>query len=116
MTITASGALAVPYDADTLRMKQQSQAVGGMDLNAIKHASPEKIEAVSKEFEAMFVSQMLENMFSTVDVKEGLGGSDAEETYQSMMVSEYGKLIARTGGIGVADQIKRDMLKLQEAK
>ena len=31
-----------------------------------------------------------------------------------MMTEEYGKIIARSGGIGVADHVKREMLRMQE--
>lgn len=86
----------------------------GYALNARKHYSEEKINAVAQDFEAQFVSQMLEGMFSTVDLKGGLGGSDAEETYHSLLVNEYGKVIAKSGGLGIAAQIKRDMMKYQE--
>lgn len=79
-----------------------------------KGATLEKIEATAKEFEAQFISQMLESMFATRDPSESLGGSEAESTYQSFMLQEYGKIISRTGGIGVAEQIKQSMLKLQE--
>jgi Rod binding domain-containing protein len=71
---------------------------------------------VANDFEAQFISQMLGNMFSTVDSKEALGGSETEEVYDSMLVDEYGKLLARTGGIGVADQVKRMMIKQQEVE
>lgn len=80
-----------------------------------KGITMERIEATAKEFEAQFISQMLESMFSTTDAKESLGGSEAEETYQSLMIEEYGKVISRSGGIGISDQIKRAMLQMQEA-
>ena len=75
-----------------------------------------KIDAIAQDFESQFVSQMLSSMFSTTDIKDGLGGSEAEETYQSMMVNEYGKILTRTGGFGVAAQIKRHLLNLQEVE
>jgi len=53
-------------------------------------------------------------MFSNVDTKDSLGGSNEEETYRSMLTDEYGKLMARAGGIGVADHVKREMLRMQE--
>ena len=89
----------------------------GFNLNKVagsKGVTLEKIEATAKDFEAHFISQMVESMFSTRDMKESLGGSDAEETYETFLVQEYGKIISRAGGIGVADQIKRSMLQLQE--
>ncbi len=87
----------------------------GMKLRPAK-VDAEKLNEAASEFEAQFVSQMLSNMFSTVDPSESLGGSDTEEIYQSMLVNEYGKIIARTGGIGVADQVKRIMLHQQEVE
>jgi Rod binding domain-containing protein len=79
-------------------------------------ASPEKIDQIAQEFESQFVAQMLSSMFSTVDTKEALGGNDAEEVYQSMLINEYGKILARTGGVGVADQVKRVMINQQEVE
>ncbi len=76
----------------------------------------EKINATSNEFEAQFISQMLSNMFATVEPNEALGGGDAEDVYNSMLVNEYGKVLARTGGVGVADQVKQIMIKQQEVE
>jgi Rod binding domain-containing protein len=105
-------------DMNAMRL-QNATANTSRELSKVKLAgkgvSPEKVDEVATEFEAQFISQMLENMFSTVDTKGFLGGGEAEETYRSMMVDEYGKLIARSGGIGVADHVKREMLRLQEA-
>lgn len=77
-------------------------------------ATPEQVDAIAQQFEAQFISQMLENMFSTVDVKASLGGGESEEYYRDMMTEEYGKIISRSGGIGVADHVKREMLRMQE--
>lgn len=84
------------------------------NLQGKRPASPEQVDAVAKEFEAQFIGSMLENMFSTVDTNGFLDGGEAEETYRSMMISEYGKLISNAGGIGVADYVKSEMLRLQE--
>lgn len=81
---------------------------------AARRASPEKIDATAQEFEAQFISQMMGAMFSTVEENAVLGGGSAEETYRSFLNNEYGKIIARSGGIGVADHVKREMLKMQE--
>lgn len=91
-----------------------AQPVNINKVAGAKGVTLSKIEATAKNFEAQFISQMLESMFATRDVKESLGGSEAEETYQSFMIQEYGKIISRAGGIGIADQIKQSMLKLQE--
>jgi peptidoglycan hydrolase FlgJ len=77
--------------------------------------APEEITRAAEEFEAVFLSQMLTHMFDGVDI-DPLNDSPGEDIYQTMMVDEYGKLLARTGGIGVADHVKREMLAIQEAK
>ena len=69
-----------------------------------------------QEFEAVFLSQMLQHMFDGVETDEMFGGGEGEDMVKSLLVDEYGKLIARTGGIGVADYVKREMLSLQEVK
>lgn len=78
--------------------------------------SAEKMDSVAQEFEAQFISQMLENMFSTVDTNPVLGGGEGEDAYKSLLVDEYGKLLARAGGIGVADHVKRELLRVQESE
>lgn len=103
-------------DTDMINIAQNSTRVGNLARNktAGKHVSPEKLDEVASDFEAQFISQMLENMFATVDTKESLGGDESEDVYRSMLVDEYGKVISRAGGIGVADHVKREMLRLQE--
>ncbi len=103
-------------DSDMIAIKDVGpRAASGLKLKGAK-PSAEKIDAVANDFEAQFISQMLSNMFATVDPHEALGGSDSEEVYQSMLVNEYGKILARTGGIGVADQVKQIMIKQQEVE
>ena len=83
---------------------------------AAKTLSPEKMDSVAQEFEAQFLSQMLGTMFSGIETGGELGGGEAEETYRSMLIDEYGKMISRAGGVGVADHVKREMLRLQEVE
>ena len=105
-----------PVDSDMIAVKETtSKPVSGFKLHG-KTMSPEKIDAAANEFEAQFISQMLENMFATSPVNEELGGGEGEEMFRSLMVDEYGKLIARSGGIGVADHVKRELIKLQEVE
>ena len=114
-TITSLNMPSTAYDGNNNGSATvQAQATNLMKVAGAKGLTPEKIDAVAKDFESNFISQMLQSMFDTSDIKDGLGGSEAEETFQSMMVEQYGKVIARTGGIGVADQIKRSMLAMQE--
>ncbi len=71
-------------------------------------------EKAAKEFEGFFISQMLQAMFSGVDAPEGFGGGPGESSFKGLLVEEYGKLISKSGGIGLADSLKAEILRLQE--
>lgn len=68
----------------------------------------------AEQFEAVFISQMLAPMFETIPTDGAMGGGHAEGIYRNMMVQEVGKSIAKNGGIGIADQVYSELLKLQE--
>lgn len=74
----------------------------------------EQTHAAAQDFEAVYLAQMLQPMFNTVEVDETFGGGTAEETWRGMMVEEMAKQISRTGGVGLASSVEREMLKLQE--
>jgi len=68
----------------------------------------------AEDFEAVFLSQMLRPMFDTVPTDGMTGGGQAESVYRGLMVEEMGKSISKSGGIGIADSIYRELIKLQE--
>jgi peptidoglycan hydrolase FlgJ len=74
-------------------------------IDALRHAA--------QEFEAIFLAQVLGTM------SQGLGGDDLlgdgqDDVFRDMLNEEIAKLISRSGGIGVADAVLREMLKAQE--
>lgn len=109
------GEIAAQSGVDTVRIQQQTNKIGNMQKGKL-HMKPGQVDEVAQEYEAVFLSQMLQHMFAGVETNELFGGGEAEDVYRSMMIDEYGKLIAKTGGIGVADHVKREMLKLQEVE
>ena len=76
--------------------------------------SVEQADKVSKDFESMFVGQMLEQMFGDSLGSSAFGDSETSDVYKGMMMDAYGKEIAKSGGIGIADYVKRELLKQQE--
>lgn len=96
-------------DMAALRARHQAKS-----LHAKPHASEAQIAKVAEEFESVFLSQMLKHMFDGVETDELTGGGHGEDTYRSLMVDEYSKMIAKTGGIGVADHVKAEMIRMQE--
>lgn len=73
-------------------------------------------EAAAHDFESMFISQMVEQMFGDSIGKEAFGDDDSSEVYKGLMIDAYGKEIAKSGGIGIAAYVKTELLKLQEVK
>lgn len=73
-----------------------------------------RVRQAAEDFEAMFISQMLAPVFAELGQDELFGGGPGTQVYRSMMVQEYGKAIARSGGLGIAASVEREMLKLQE--
>jgi hypothetical protein len=82
-------------------------AVGGhLDLAAA--------QKTGADFEAYFLSQAFENMFSGVEADPMFGGGSGESIYRSMMIQEYSKVAARTHSTGIGAEVTREILRLQE--
>ena len=104
-------------DARLHSMDMQTAMSQGTALpNISKTADLEKMRQTAQDFEAVFLSQMLKPMFQNLSAEAPFGGGAAEEMWQSLMVDEYGKSIAKSGGIGIADAVMSEMLKLQEVQ
>lgn len=71
-------------------------------------------ERTAKDFESMFVAQMMEQMFGDSLGDEMFGDAETNEVYKGLMMEHYGKEIAASGGIGIAEYVKRELLRLQE--
>lgn len=87
-----------------------------MPLAAKPQATPmaARAEKAAKDYESVFISQMLGAMFSGIKSDGVTGGGQGEEMFRSLMINEYGKSIAAQGGFGLADQMKAQLLKHQE--
>ena len=73
-------------------------------------------EKAARDFEAVFLGQMLKHMFSGIGTDPVFGGGHGETVFRGLLIDEIGKQIATTGGIGIADRVKRDLLRAQEGK
>jgi Rod binding domain-containing protein len=76
----------------------------------------QNIDAVSKDFEAVFLTQMMSAMFAGDDTSAYFGGGTSGDVYKSYLLNEYGKSMAQAGGIGIAASVKQELLKLQEVQ
>lgn len=91
-----------------------------LDVARLNFAAPKAggamadLDAAAKDFEAVFVSQMFEQLFAGVSTDGPMGGGTGERVFRSLMFQEVGKQMAAQGGMGLADAVKRELLALQE--
>ena len=84
------------------------------DLSDLNSADKAKAEDAAQDFEAFFLSRMMESMFEGVSTDGMFGGGEAEKIYRSLLLDEYGKEMAKLGTVGVKDYVMDAILKLQE--
>ncbi len=83
--------------------------------NAVKDKDLQKIEDTARDFEAVFISEMMKPMFEGISTEAPFGGGKGEEIFRSMMLQEYGKIMSQTGSTGIAGSVKEQMIQMQEA-
>jgi peptidoglycan hydrolase FlgJ len=95
-------------------------AAQGTTPFAIRHSpfgsANDKTRKAAQDFEAMFLEQSLERVFSSSGTEGPLGDNGTGgAVYRSMLVKEYAGALTKSGGIGIADHVYREMMKIQEA-
>lgn len=83
------------------------------NLPARSGRSREEIETTAKAFEAAMISSLLGEMFKGVEVSAPFGGGHGEDAFRSFLTEAIGKQMAAGGGLGLADDLTRSMLKMQ---
>ena len=76
----------------------------------------ESLRKQAVELEGVFLNTLMKEMFSSIQTDEAsFGGGFAEETWRGMQGEQFATALAEKGGIGLADQLMSDLLRLQEA-
>jgi Rod binding domain-containing protein len=100
--------IAAPSPAATATLESlDTKALAG------KAAKAAKAHEVAQDFEQVFVNSMFQQMFSGVGNGPFNGGPGAA-IWRSFLSDEYAKSFVRSGGIGIADQVQRELLARQE--
>lgn len=68
-----------------------------------------------REFEAMMLGIMFEQMFEGIGTSGAFGGGQAERTWRSFMLQEYARSLAGTGGVGIAPLVEAEVARLYGA-
>jgi peptidoglycan hydrolase FlgJ len=70
----------------------------------------------AENFEGVFLSEMLGTMFESIPTDGPFGGGPGEGMMRSLMIDEYAKSMASRGGIGIADNVYRELVQIQESQ
>lgn len=76
----------------------------------------QRMRDTAENFEAAFLSQMLKPMFEGLSTEAPFGGGEAEATWRSFLIDAMARETVKAGGIGLADQVMAQMIRMQEAE
>ena len=96
--------------------KQAAAQTGALKSLGAKAANMKQVHDAAQKFESFFVGQMMEHMTSGIETDETFGGGHGEDMWKSQLNQEYGKEIAKSGKLGITDQVMKGMLKMQEQR
>src|SRR5690349_592332 len=94
-----------PVDPLTARKPQLQTDVSGVKTR-------EQAEAVAKQFERMFISEMLQPMFAGIQTDAPFGGGTGEQVFRPMLLDQYADAVAKGRGVGIADAVLKEILRL----
>jgi len=87
------------------------------DLLAPTPSAPQagsaRMRETAEQFEASFLAQMLKPMFEGISTDGPFGGGEAEGTWRSFMIDAMAKQAVKAGGIGLADTVVAEMVRMQ---
>ena len=95
-----------PVDVLAARKAKLSTEVAGIQTRA-------QAEAVAQQFERMFIAEMLQPMFSGIETDGPFGGGQGEDVFRPMLLDQYADAVARGGGVGIADVVLKEILRMQ---
>ena len=85
---------------------------------ALSKVSPQakaKAKATAQDFEGMFLNSMFSQMTSGLKGEGPFGNTTGTGVWRSMLTEQYSKSFARAGGVGIANNVYRELI-LQQAK
>ncbi len=71
--------------------------------DSAKKTEDDRLKEVCKDFQSIFVKQMLDSMRKTVNKEGLLSGGHAEEIFEDMLYDEYAEQISNTADLGLDD-------------
>lgn len=102
----------IPIGAIGSMAAPAAQATGG--TSKVDAPDPNVLKA-AKDFEAIFVRQMLKSLEKTTAAGGNTHPTAGQSTYGSMIVDTLSESISKGGGLGLADVVARSMMAAHPA-
>ena len=83
-------------------------------LSKVSPAAQKKIRAQSQDFEALFLNSMFSQMTTGVKGDGPFGDTTGTGVWRSMLTEQYSKSFAKSGGVGISNDVFRTLI-LQQA-
>ena len=99
--------------APTLAPAAMAALAGSNTKPSVGNAT--KARAAAEDFESVFLNTMFQQMFANVG-NGPFGGGPGAAIWRSFLTEEYAKSFVKKGGIGIADQVQRELLARQEVQ
>jgi Rod binding domain-containing protein len=116
MTTPLSATLALAPIAAPSKKPAAASALATAGHARSPEAERMALRKAAVDFEAVFLTEMLRPMFEGTEAEEPFGGGNSEDIWRSLQLGEFGKAIARSGGIGLAPVVYRELLQIQEGQ
>ena len=102
-------------DANRLTSLTAQQRIAPKDTKAKgTEAKDTKAWKTAVDFEAQFLKSMLEQAYAGVQGEGPMGNSGpGGDAWRGFLLDEHAKAMTARGGIGLADQVYRDILKMK---
>jgi flagellar protein FlgJ len=76
----------------------------------------DKARTQAESFESLFISSMMQHMFTGIGNDGPLGNGPGVGPWRSLLTEQYAKSMVKAGGLGLANQIYKSILARQGAK
>lgn len=100
-------------------MLSSASGLGYAGTNRTTTLSPAQVGHLreqAKDLEGVFLNTLMKEMFASLKTDESaMGGGFAEETWRGMQAEQMADVLARSGGVGLADALLPDLIAAQEA-
>lgn len=101
-------------DVNSLRiMKDPTAGISGASTLALSGdktmKSKDKVENLAREFESIFMNQMLKAMRQTIPKNELINGGHAEDIYSSLLDEEFSRRMAYNQQGGISQSLAKQL-------